>query len=74
MSRLARPQEPDQGLQAHWKGRKLLDRGIHTPQGVTRRTTAKGGSAKKGGKGKTEPATPGADDDSDAEPKKDERL
>lgn len=42
------------------------------PTGVTKRTHAKLGSAKKGGKGKTEPATPVADDDSDAEPKKDE--
>lgn len=42
------------------------------PTGVTKRTPAKGGSAKKSGKGKTEPATPVADDDSDAELKKDD--
>lgn len=41
------------------------------PTGVTKRTSAKIGSTKNGGKGKVEPATPGGGDDSDAEPKKD---
>lgn len=42
------------------------------PTGVAKRTSAKRGSAKKGGKGNTEPATPGAEDDSDVELKKDD--
>lgn len=42
------------------------------PTGVTKRTSAKLASAKKGGRGKVERATPGGGDDSDVEPKKDE--
>lgn len=42
------------------------------PTGVTKRTPAKGGSAKKVGKGKAEPTTPDVADDSDEDPKKEE--
>lgn len=42
------------------------------PTGVTKRTPAKLGSAKKGGKDKVEPATHDGGDDSDVELKKDE--